>query len=130
MVVKDQLAAAIVLPAASVAPLAVAVYVVENAKAAEGVKVAVLVAALYATVAVTAVPAAFLSTKDSVEGWTASLNVAVTAVPVDTLVAPAAGERAVTVGAVRSGGAAVVKDQVVGAMVLPAASLAPLAVAV
>ena len=68
--------------------------------------------------------------KTIVPAWTASLNVAVRAEPTATAVAPEAGFVAVTVGAVVSGAAAVVKVHDAAVIVLPAGSLAPLSVAV
>ena len=68
-----------------------------------------------------------------VAGWTASLKVAVTACGWRPRWSPpAAGVRLVTVGGVVSAGgaAAVVKVQVTGSIVLPAASWAPETVAV
>ena len=61
------------------------------ASGAFGVNVAVLVLPSYATVAGTTASEASVRTKLIVPGWTASLNVAVTAVVVETLVAPGAG---------------------------------------
>ena len=61
--------------------------------------------------------------------WTASLKTAVVLAPTTTPVAPGAGVRLVSVGAVVSG-ASVVKVQLTGAIWLPAVSRAPLTVAV
>src|SRR3954453_9706776 len=92
-VVNDQDVAVMVLPAASVAPLTLTVYVVPAASAADGVKVAVRVAALYAVVPATAAPAAVLRPMTTVEAVTSSLKPARTAVPVDTPVALTSGAR-------------------------------------
>ena len=87
-----------------------------------GVKVATRVVALYVTVPGAAVPAAFLTLKlVPLTPVTASLKVAVAVVFLGTLVAPAAGVRAVTVGAVAS--AVVVNVQVVLASGFPAVSV-------
>jgi hypothetical protein len=63
----------------------------------------------------------------AVEACTGSLNVALTGLLVATPVAPVAGVCPEIVGGVVSGGGgvAVVKDQLVATMVLPATSLAP-----
>ena len=90
----------------------VAVYVVPAASAAVGVSVAVVVAASYETLAATAPPgpASVNDVLVSVAGFIARENVADTAVPVDTPVAPSAGLFAVTVGA----GVCVVNDHETG----------------
>ena len=69
------------------------------------------------------------SSTATVEGWTASLNVAVTFVVPCTEVAPGAGDRPVRVGLVVSG-VPVVKLQDTGSIWLPAVSRAPLTEAV
>jgi hypothetical protein len=71
----------------------------------------------------------FLSTKLTLDCWMGSLNVALIALSVGTLVADVAGECAVTVGAVVSA-TAVVNDHAVEVIVLPNTSCAPLNVAV
>jgi len=101
--VKVQVTGSITLPAASAAPLTVAVYVVFAANAAVGVNVAVCVPGVYAVVPATAVPAAFFNPKVTEEAVTGSLNTTEGATPVETPVAPTAGVRLVTVGLVVSG---------------------------
>src|SRR5438046_956707 len=91
-VVKDhETGALMALPATSFAPLTVAVYVVDGASGALGVSVAVWVASLYATVAVTGLFAASFRVKVKPD-WIDSLKVAVTVVFAGTLVAFAAGD--------------------------------------
>jgi hypothetical protein len=94
------------------------------ANAAAGVSVIVRVAVLYAVDAVIADPPAGATAIWIEDAVTGSLNVALAVVLIATLVAPLAGVRVVTVGAVTSP-ASVVNDQVTGAIVLPAASVAP-----
>jgi hypothetical protein len=94
---------AIAFPATSDA-VTDAVYVAPAASAADGVNVTVLVVWLYTADPATDVPAGFRSVKTMLDELRASLNVALTAVPVDTPVAPAAGEVAVTDGGVVSAG--------------------------
>jgi len=90
------------------------------------VKVAVLVAVLYATAEATVLPLPFLSTNEMVPGCTGSLKVAVTVELKATPVTPAAGVVPVT-----AGGVSVVNDQETGLVItLPARSTAPLTVAV
>src|SRR5689334_19655004 len=102
-VVKDQVTgAAMALPARSLAPLTVAVYVADGLRAAAGVKVAVRVAGSYPTDPATGLPAASLTATDTVAGWTASVNVADTAALVLTPAAPGAGDVPDTPGAVVS----------------------------
>jgi hypothetical protein len=83
-----------VSPLASVAPLTVAVYVVEGESGAEGTSVAV--AEEVVTVAATE-PAGLVSAKER-PGVIASLKAATTDVEADTPVAPPAGEVEITVG--------------------------------
>ena len=101
-VLKVHVTAAIWLPAASLAPLSVTVYVVDVESAAVGLSDSVLVGPSYAVVAATGVaPLARLMT--TVLGSTSSLKVAVTVVlAVATPVAPGAGWRSTTVGFVVS----------------------------
>ena len=70
-----------------------------------------------------------MSVKLIVPGWTSSLKVAVTLLATTTPVAPLAGLREVTVGAVVSA-VAVVNDHDVDVIALPERSWAPLRVAV
>ena len=91
----------IVLLAASLAPDTFTVYTVLTANAADGVNVTVRVAASYAVAPATADPPCGVT--DTTVADTASLNVAVTVELTATPVAPTAGVRAVTVGAVVSG---------------------------
>jgi hypothetical protein len=97
------------LPATSLTPLAppttTIVYVVELAKAKVGVSVAVLLLALYETVAATAV-LPFINRIVlllTVATLNASLKVIDTAVPVATFVDVLAGVKPITVGGVVSG---------------------------
>src|SRR5581483_8393616 len=97
------------LPARSVTPLAplltLAVYVVAYANDAPGCSFAVLVGASYVTVAATSALLASRSSKVlplTVTALSGSLNVAVTAVPGDTAVAPFDGAVAVICGLVVS----------------------------
>ncbi len=130
VVVNDQLTGSSWLPEASRAPLTVAVYVVLAARLALGSRVAVRVAASYVVVAGhQACPPGPRSSKVIVACWTGSLKVAVGETPRATPVAPTAGVRPVTVGLVVSG-VSVVKVQVTGSIWLPAASRAPLTLAV
>jgi hypothetical protein len=87
-----------------------AVYVVPYASGDEGVNVAVESASV--TVPATGfVPLTRNVVVETLAGATASENVAVTVVPMATLVAAAVGVTAMTVGGVRSGGASVLKSQ-------------------
>jgi hypothetical protein len=114
-------------PARSRAPVSVAVYVASDDRALFGLSVTVRVAASYVTTDETTLFEEFRRTNEIVAGCTASLNVAVTfAVPL-TPVAPEAGTRAVTVGAVVS---AIVNDHAELVIWLPARSRAPDSVAV
>ena len=83
-------------------------------------------------VPVTAAPPAPVRLTAAVPDWSGSLKVAVTVLPIETPVAPAAGVRPVTVGGVVSAGgaAAVVKTQITETIVLPAGSWAPETLAV
>jgi hypothetical protein len=99
--VNDQENGAIVLPAGSRAPLAVAVYVVAAASAAPGVKVTVRLVGSYAVLPDTVV-LLVVRARLAVPAWMSSLNVAVTTVFTGTPVAPAAGVVAVTDGGVVS----------------------------
>ena len=123
-VVNDQLTGAIVLPAASLAPVTATLYWVLVANAADGVNVAVRLASLYTTVAATADPPTGVNDICTVPACNDSLNVAATTDPTATSTAPTTGDRDVTSGADVSP-ATVVNDQLTGAIVLPAASLAP-----
>jgi hypothetical protein len=124
-VVKDHVKGrAIGSPAVSLAPLTVAVYFVELAKAVLGVHVTVLADALY-DIVVETVPELLFSVKLMVLDCTASLNVAVTAELVATPVALEVGLPLCTAGA-----GPVVNDQLNGlAIGSPAISLTPLTVA-
>jgi hypothetical protein len=92
---------AIVLFAASLAPDTLTVYTVLTANAADGVNVTVRVAASYVVTPATGDPPCGVT--DTTVADTASLNVAVTVELTATPVAPTAGVRPVTVGAVVSG---------------------------
>jgi hypothetical protein len=92
---------AITLPAASTAPDTFTVYTVLVASAADGVNVTVRDAASYDTAPATADPPAGVTVIAVAD--TGSLNVAVTVELTATSVAPTAGVRDVTVGAVVSG---------------------------
>src|SRR5262249_22623877 len=85
-------------PLESWAPLTVAVYVVEPAKGALGVKVAVLVDELYERVAATAVPAEFLRVKPMVLWVTGSSKVAETVDDTPIPVDPGVGDSRITAG--------------------------------
>ena len=128
LVVKLQVkGAASALPATSrTAVVIVAVQTVLEGSGLLGVKVATLPLAAYPTVPVTAVPAGHASVKLAVvmlAAFMASLKLAVIAVLIATIVAPLAGKTVLTVGAVVSGAALVVKLQVNGAAsALPARS--------
>jgi hypothetical protein len=98
---------AIVLLAASLAPDTLTVYTVLTANAADGVNVAVRVAASYVVAPATGDPPCGVT--DITVELTASLNVAVAVVLTDTPVAPTAGVRPVTVGGVVSGATDVTK---------------------
>jgi hypothetical protein len=97
----------IVLFAASFAPDTFTVYTVDTANAADGVNVAVRVPASYVVVPSTGEPPCGVT--DITVELTASLNVAVTVDATGTPVAPTAGVRPVTVGAVVSGATDVTK---------------------
>jgi len=99
--------------------------VVPYAKGEEGVKVAVV--PLSDRVPATGpTPVSRKLAVVTLPGATASENVAVTAAPMGTFVAPASGDVPVTVGGVRSGAAPVVKDQEVSdAIAFPARSCTP-----
>src|SRR5207248_1122208 len=102
-VVNDQeTAPASATPSAALTVAAsVAVYVVPAASAAVGVNVAVFVVPLYETLAATAPagPASVNPARRSSDPFIAREKVALAAVPIDTPVAPSAGDLAVTVGA-------------------------------
>src|SRR5579884_3191988 len=98
-VVKVHVTGVMVLPAASWAPLTVAVYAVPCASAADGVKVAVRDGPSYVVVPGTTVPLPSLRTNEILLAVTVSLNVVVTVVEGSTRVAFAAGDCFVTVGA-------------------------------
>src|SRR5260370_1377139 len=101
MVVKDQVTGeVIVLPDRSLAPLTVAVYVLELPSAALGVSVAALVELLYVMADAPVLWAGPFSTKEMVEAWSGALKVAVAVVVVLPLVAFDAGVWPVTVGGV------------------------------
>jgi hypothetical protein len=133
-VVKLQVKAlARALPATSLATVViVAVQMVLAGRLLDGVKVATLPLTAYPTVPVLAVPAGHASVKLAVvrvSGSIASLKLAEISVLSATPVAPAAGTVELTVGAVVSGMAPVVKVQVKGlARALPATSLAPVVI--
>jgi len=87
-------------------PRILAVYCVEFARAVDGCRTAVRVAAVYETVAGTSTFDGLRSSKVAVEtvlAFTASLNVALTGVLATTPVAPFAGLTDDTVGGVVSG---------------------------
>src|SRR5690348_1570882 len=79
-VVNDHDTGAMTLPLRSAAPLAVAVYAVLGASAADGVNVAVRLAASYPVLPGTVAPSGSLRVSDTVPACTGSLNVAVTVV--------------------------------------------------
>ena len=117
------------LPATSLAAVVmVAVHVVLEGSGLPGVKLATLPLVAYATVPPMLAPEGQASVKLAVvrlAGFIASLKLAVTAVLIATVVAPLAGKTELTVGAVVSGAALVVKLDVKGAAsVLPATSRA------
>ncbi len=97
-------------PTLSLEPLTFAVYVAEYDRGELGVKVAVSVELLYATLADTDSPILFVSVKTIVEACTGSLNVAEITDVIETAVAPGSGDCMVTSG----GAGSVVKDQVNG----------------
>lgn len=107
------------------------VYCVPAARLAPGSSVITRVVALYRTAAVTSAPVAVVPWRRvavvPLTPVTGSLNVAVGLTSRAWPVAPAAGVRVVTAGAVVSAAAAVVKDQLAeaAARALPAASRTP-----
>jgi hypothetical protein len=101
IVVKVQETGAITFPERSLAPLTIAVYVVEVASAELGVSVAVFVVLLYPIVPATAPPGP-VSVNTMLPDCTGLLNVAVAVVLTDTPVAPEAGVKLVSAGGVVS----------------------------
>ena len=118
IVVNDHDTGVIDAPAALVAPDAVTVYVAPLLNAADGVKVATFVVALYAVDPATTLPPGFVTTRVApVTAWSKPTD---TVVFTATFVAPGAGVCDVTAGR-----AAVVKLHEAGVMTPPPAAVAP-----